>query len=126
MTTNLPDTIEAGRVGPKMRALPSDRMRAFVEYLAKTGTRNECEAARAAGYLDGPGLNVTAHRLSKDERILAALREECERRTRFTLPGAVHALERMIDDPDHRGHLEAVKLALAMGGLTVKQEVAVT
>lgn len=123
MSSQLPAPLEDPRLGPAMRALPNERWRAFVEYLLATGTSSWTEAARAAGFKDGPGLPVTAHRMVNDERVQAALAEHGQRYVGGLLPIALRALKEMIEDPDHRQRFQAVDRVMGQAGLHSKTEV---
>jgi phage terminase small subunit len=117
-----------------MRAL-TEKQRAFVDYLVSTGTDNECEAARAAGYNpDAPegssAIRVSAHRLAHDQRIIDAIGEETSRRVSFMLPMAYRAMLELVKSPNHKDHFKAVEKFWIQGGLdhkgTVKHEHAVS
>ena len=59
--------------------------RCFVVALCETGGTNETEAARIAGYGDtGASTRAAAYRLAHNPKVLAAIREECERRMKFS------------------------------------------
>lgn len=95
-TTDLTITAE-GSYGPAMRALPNDRMRAFVVACCQptaTGVTNYTAAALAAGYGNGNRDNaqVQGSRLAHDERIQAAMLEESQRRFTAALPLATAAV----------------------------------
>src|SRR5690349_3017404 len=100
--------VEKGRLGPKMKAL-NDRQQAFVVALLTQGTRNYAAAARTAGYQgeESGALRVSAHRLAHDERILAALREETERRMQASIGMAAEVLLSIAEDPTHKDRLKA-------------------
>ncbi len=90
---------DGGKLGPKMAALPTDRMRAFVLALLVQGTRDYTKAYRAAGYTGTAGaLCVGASRLAHDKRIQAALHEEGACRFTALLPMALHVVEDILED----------------------------
>jgi phage terminase small subunit len=104
--------------GPCMKALPSDRHRAFVLalYQIKPGYGSHVAAAKMAGFgtsTSSPkSWSVIAARLAHDEKILAALHEEDKKRIRASAPRAVMALGRLIEDPDSRDHCRAIGMVL--------------
>ena len=102
--------------GPHMRALPIKR-RQFVERYILQAFDNATEAARAAGFKDGPGLPVTAHRLIHDERIQRALVEECQRVNVSFAPLAMRELVWMATDRGGRNQYQAVDRLLRQSGL---------
>jgi phage terminase small subunit len=104
--------------GPCMKALPSDRHRAFVLalYQIKPGYGAQVAAAKMAGFGSSTSSpkswSVIASRLSHDERILAALHEEDQKYIRASAPRAVRALGRLIEDPEHKDHARAIGMVL--------------
>ena len=104
---------DGGKLGPKMRALPTDRMRAFVLALLAQGARDFTAAYRAAGYTGTAGaLRVGASRLAHDPRIQAALQEEAARRATGLLPLALHVAEGILEDETAKA---ADRLKVAFG-----------
>ncbi len=100
-----------GQLGPAMQAL-SERHRTFVRTLVtgKPGHGALTRAYAAAGDKSGKrtNLNKEAHRLSRDERILAAIAEESRKVIKVGYPEAVAALFALIRNPAHRDHGKAV------------------
>src|SRR5262245_53557142 len=84
--------------GPAMKALPSDRHRAFVLalYQIRPGYGAQVKAAKMAGFgtstSSAKSWSVIASQLAHDEKILEALREEDQKRIRASAPRAVRAL----------------------------------
>src|SRR5262245_16825879 len=78
--------LDGAEWGPAMRALPSDRHRAFVLalYQIRPGYGAHVKAAKMAGFGTGTSSakswSVIASRLAHDEKILEALHEEDQRR----------------------------------------------
>lgn len=74
----LPDE---GEFGPAMKALASDRQRAFVYALVKNGGKNYQRSFLEAGYTAGTNNTAAAnaHRLAHDARVQEAVREEAQR-----------------------------------------------
>ena len=111
-------------LGPAMRALPNDRWRAFVEfYLLGTFTNHrknnfgpQAQAARKAGF-GGPKttpkiMAQLGWKLMRDDRIIAAVAEESRKLLRSGAPEAVKALQNMVRDPTHPGHVRSVGMSL--------------
>ena len=101
-----------------MKALPSDRHRAFVRalYQIKPGHGANVKAAKLAGFgteTSPPGSMATiASRLAHDERVLEAIREEDEKRIRASAPRAISALSSLIENPGHRDHARGIAMVL--------------
>ncbi len=102
-----------GELGPAMRALPNDRWRDFVWHFCtgKPGHGLLTRSYRAAGM----GRNSKpataakeAHKLSHDNRIIAAITEVSRKVLRVAHPEAVKALVNMVNDPEHPGHVKSV------------------
>ena len=101
-----------------MKALPSERHRAFVRalYQVKPGHGASVKAAKLAGFgteTSSPQSMATiASRLSHDDRVLAALHEEDQKRIRASAPRAIRALESLIEDPKSRDHARGIAMVL--------------
>lgn len=108
-------------LGPAMKAL-NLRQRAFVDFVVTEGcTRGDfTKAAKAAGYgSDSYGaLRVTAYRLSHDEKIIAAIREECERRYQGELPMSLKTISQIAANPEHKDALKAAQLIASFSGVS--------
>jgi phage terminase small subunit len=105
-----------GQLGPAMRALPNDRWRDFVTNIVSDPSYGTfTRAARKAGF-GRKSRPVTlakfAYRLSHDERIVAAIREECCKTIRVAHPEAARALLNLIRDPAHKDHGRAIGMIL--------------
>jgi phage terminase small subunit len=104
--------------GPAMKALPSDRHRAFVLalYQIKPGYGAHVKAAKLAGFgsstSSAHSFSTIAARLAHDERILAALHEEDQKRIRASAPRAIRALQHLIEDPEHKDHARGIGMVL--------------
>ena len=109
----LADESAGAQWGPCMKAL-SDKQKAFVLalYQLPPGYGVNVRAAKMAGY----GTNrttwkcwsVIGSRVAHDEKVLAAIAEEDKKRIRASAPRAIRALDKMVEDPDHRDHIRAV------------------
>ncbi|MEH2570253.1 hypothetical protein [Bradyrhizobium sp. AZCC 2289] len=104
--------------GPKMKALPTDRHRAFVRalYQVKPGHGANSKAARLAGFgtpnSSNQSIATIASRLAHDERVLEAIAEEDQKRIRASAPRAISALSRLVEDPSHRDHARGIAMVL--------------
>jgi hypothetical protein len=121
--------IPEGAIGAKMRALRSDKQRAFCWIMA-TGVESAAGAARLAGYADNGSLQnnarsavrVTAHHLMQDPDILDAI-EECTRATlRGLAPVAVSRAKAILEDPKHSYHGRMIETVLDRTGFFAKSE----
>jgi hypothetical protein len=101
-----------------MAALRSDRHRAFVLalYQVPPGYGAHVKAAKLAGFgtstSSAKSWSVIATRLAHDEKILAALHEEDQKRIRASAPRAIRALQSVIENPEHRDHVRGVAMVL--------------
>jgi phage terminase small subunit len=106
------------RDGPAMKALPTDRHRAFVRalYTVKPGHGANVKAAKLAGFgcpTSTPGSMATiASRLAHDERVLEAIAEEDQKRIRASAPRAISALSRLVETPGHKDHARGIAMVL--------------
>jgi hypothetical protein len=104
--------------GPKMKALPNDRWRAFVLalYEVRAGHGARVKAAKLAGFGCETSTPQTmcniANRLMHDERILEAINEVDGKRIRGIAPRGVRALEHLIETPGHRDHARGIAMLL--------------
>jgi hypothetical protein len=104
--------------GPKMKALPSDRHRAFVRalYQVKPGHGASVKAAKLAGFgtpTSSPQSMATiGSRLAHDERVLDAILEEDEKHIRSSAPRALRALSHLIETPSHKDHARGIGMVL--------------
>jgi len=100
-------------MGPKMRALGTERQREFVRQLVGQTKRNASAAYRAAGYKPGAkAVSVDAYQLYHDERIQAALMEETRRQMHGIAPAAVMVAEAIMNNEDAK---DDVRLKAAFG-----------
>jgi phage terminase small subunit len=104
-------------MSPELAALPTAKMRAFVDCLFEQDGGGKLlkptAAARASGYAgDSHQLNSIAQRLVKDPRITAAIKAETQRRIRNLGPDALAALTHIMGDWTHKDRLKAVNVVL--------------
>lgn len=104
--------------GPAMKALPSDRHRAFVRalYQVKPGHGMYVKAAKLAGFgsptSTPQSMATIASRLKSDERVIAAISEEDQKHIRGAAPRALRALDRLIETPGHKDHARGIAMVL--------------
>jgi hypothetical protein len=112
-------TVDGTEWGPAMAALGSDRHRAFVLalYQIKPGYGAHVRAAKLAGWgtktSSAKSWSVIACRLAHDEKILAALHEEDQKRIRASAPRAIRALQNLIEDPSAKDHARGIDMILS-------------
>jgi phage terminase small subunit len=104
--------------GPAMRALATDKQRAFVSALLEAPdlTDDQAFAARCAGYgtetSSKQTISAIASRLMSDELVHAAIFEEAHRRFRSLGRLAVASIDRILRDQKHPKHAHvAMQLA---------------
>lgn len=104
--------------GPAMKALPTERHRAFVRalYTVRPGHGANVKAAKLAGFgtpQSTPQTMATiASRLAHDDRVLAAVREQDERHIRSSAPRALRALSSLIENPKAKDHARGIAMVL--------------
>jgi hypothetical protein len=104
--------------GPAMLALPTDRHRSFVRalYTVRPGHGARVKAAKLAGFgcptSSVQSMATIASRLSHDERVLAAIREQDELYIRSRAPRAIGALSRLIENPNAKDHARGIAMIL--------------
>lgn len=109
-------------LGEAMLALTPNQ-RAFVTALLIFGGVKQTEAALAAGYGGNPrSAAVVACRMMRNPRILAAMREEADRRLRSGALLASSALIEIVGDRAHRDRFKAAVELLNRGGLLVETQ----
>ena len=115
MTT--PEQENWGELGPAMRVL-NERQRLFVRALLmeKPGYGAATDAFRKAGYgktSKAATQSKEAHKMLRDDRIIAAIAEEAKKVIRgIGHAEAVSALLNMVRDPEHRDHARAVDMVM--------------
>lgn len=111
-------------LGPAMREL-TEPQRRYVIALIETGARSKIEAARLAGYGPAHGTAAAASwRLSTNPKVLAAVREEADKRIRGNALLGASILEEMASDPmlDPKVRLKVATELLNRAGLVVATE----
>src|SRR5262245_19404463 len=84
-------------LGPAIRVLPRRWQNAVLAIFATRGDRTA--ALRLAGYKDSPGLKGFAHRVFSDDRVRAALAEECRRHIDATEPEVMAIVGEIMANP---------------------------
>ena len=101
----------------ELAALPTAKMRAFVEclFVQDGGGRalSKAAAARAAGYAgDSHQVSAAAQKLLRDPRVTAAIRAELQRNIRNLAPDALATLQHIMGDINSKDRLKAVNIVL--------------
>lgn len=126
MSTGLAEKVRAWEpdFGPKMKALPNDRWRRFVQHLVISGGKSKILCARDAGFTGSDdALHNTAWRLSTDKRIQEAIIEVTRGDLNLFVPAAVRRLKQAVDDPQNTNGEKAAVEILNRTGLHATQEV---
>jgi hypothetical protein len=109
---------EYAMMGPAMRSLSNDRQRAFARayVVHPPGHGALINSYIAAGYghpdSNRQNLSKNAHALSRDERVIAAIREEATKLLRLGHPEAVNTLYEIMRDPAHKDRWKAAAAIL--------------
>jgi phage terminase small subunit len=124
LTVALPDV----EYGPAMRALQSDKHRAFVLNLYTAPS--QAEAAARAGFGTSTSSResyaVIAANPLQNEKIIAAIAEEDKRHMRLIGPRTIRALSNLLESPNHKEHARAVQMGLdRVAPLETKHEITV-
>jgi hypothetical protein len=104
--------------GPAMKALSSDRHRAFVRamYQVKPGHGAAVRAAKLAGFgtpqSSPQSMATIASRLTHDERVQAAFAEQDQLYIRASAPRAIRSLAHLIETPSHKDHARGIAMIL--------------
>jgi alpha-beta hydrolase superfamily lysophospholipase len=104
--------------GPAMKALPTDRHRAFVRamYQVKPGHGAPVRAAKLAGFgtpqSSPQSMATIASRLTHDPRVQEAFAEQDKLYIRAAAPRAIRALSNAIEDSGHKDHMRAVAVVM--------------
>jgi hypothetical protein len=104
--------------GPAMKALPTDRHRAFVRamYQVRPGHGAAVRAAKLAGFgtpdSTPQSMATIASRLTHDERVQAAFAEQDQLFIRASAPRAIRALSSLIENPKAKDHARGIAMVL--------------
>ncbi len=118
-------------LGPAMAKL-TERQRLFVIALVtgKPGQGALANAYLAAGFQPNGNRNLAskgAHRLSRNEKVIAAIAEEARKLIRVYHPEVAQALLSVIRNPDHKDHVRAIGMVLdRVDPLTTNHNMVVT
>jgi phage terminase small subunit len=106
-------------LGPAMRQL-TEKQRKFVQIYLEQPLRDGGSTAAAAGYStggkSGVGVRFEAYRLLRSEKVLAAIREELDKRFRSDAVIGRHVLMEIALDKEHPQRLKAATALLDRGG----------
>jgi hypothetical protein len=98
----------------------TDAQRAFVLAMVETGGRSQTECAMIAGIGGNrESAAVWASRAMRNERVLAALREETDKAFRGDVLIARSRLRDILEKPQHVDHFRAIKETLDRGGMAI-------
>jgi len=124
MTVNLPAiVIDPDSLGPAMLEL-TEKQQKFVVALLETGGTNEAGAAQIAGY--GTGYATRSYELARNPKVLAALREEADKRIRSGALLAASKLLVIARNDTHKDQLKAIDMLLNRAGMIVQTQHKVT
>ena len=107
--------------GKAMASLP-EQQRAFVSRLMELGPTKKA-AAKAAKDVGYSPLN--GYKLMRDERILAAIREEATKRLAGAALTGVNVLIEIAQDRHHKDQFKAAKHLAGINGFTTEQRIVV-
>ncbi len=113
-----------GRPGPALAKLRR-RQQLFVYWICELGgnVRKNTEAARRAGYTGGEDtMKATAYRLMNDTDVLAAIKEEAEKRLHSGLLLGTSVLLEIANDSFHKDRLKAALAIMDRAGMHAKSE----
>ena len=109
-------------LGPAMQAL-SINQRAFVIAMLTTGAQDGTVCAAMAGYGNTQESRwVASHRLMHNPKVLAAIKEEADRRLRSGAILAASALVEICADTRHKDRFKAAQELLNRAGLLVETQ----
>jgi hypothetical protein len=101
-----------------MKALPTDRHRAFVRamYQVKPGHGAAVRAAKLAGFgtpeSSPQSMATIASRLTHDKRVQEAFAEQDELHIRASAPRAIRALSALIENPKSKDHARGIAMII--------------
>ena len=104
--------------GPAMKALPTDRHRAFVRamYQVKPGHGAAVRAAKLAGFgtptSTPQSMATIASRLTHDQRVQEAFAEHDQLYIRASAPRAIRSLLSLIENPKAKDHARGIAMVL--------------
>ncbi len=119
--------VDTDGLGPHMLEL-TPQQRAFVLAMLDTGGQDNSKAASLAGYGgDNPGSDrVQAHRLAHSPKVLAAIKEEANKRLHSGAILGASVLIEIARDVCHKDRYKAASELLSRGGLIMATEHKIT
>lgn len=122
----IPDDWE--KFGPKLKALPTDKMRTFCWCYVHNGGQIG-RAAAQAGYGEGSDnervASASGSRLMQNQAVLDALEELTWRRLNGMAMVAVQALEPILNNPAHKSHAKAIEMVLERTGFVAERKLTI-
>jgi phage terminase small subunit len=101
----------------------TDMQRQFVIAYFDSGGRSPQLAAKIAGYQGGDAACAQrGYELTRNPKVLRAMREEAERRFGSSLVTATVALEGILLNPNHKDHYKAITRTLDQNGMIVQTQ----
>src|SRR3954447_5752449 len=97
---------EPDELGPAMLALDERRRKFVVAYIGDSRDATRCATAAGYGGTEG-SLRVQAHRLMHSSKIIAAIKEEADKRLNSAAYIAGGGLTEIATDPEHRDRQKA-------------------
>ena len=121
LTIQIPSDDE---LGPHMRRLNERQKKYVIAYLMNPSSTGHTQAAIDAGYGNGKYEHAKqqAWLLSHNPKVLAALKEEADRRMKFGIIIAASRLIEIVEDKSHKDNFKAVVETLNRGGLIVETQ----
>ena len=121
ITVPMPDDRE---LGPAMRRLNERQKKFVIAYLMDPSTHGHTKAAISAGYGNGnyESAKQQAWLLSHNAKVLAALKEEADRRVKSGIIIAASKLIEIMEDDNHKDQFKAIERVLNQGGLIVETQ----
>lgn len=124
---SIPDDWE--KFGPKLKTLPTDKMRAFVWCYVHNGGQIGLAAAQS-GYASASEnkdrvASSTGSRLIARDDVLDAVEELTWRKLHGMAVTAVSALEPILANPQHKSHAKVIEMVLERTGFVAERKITV-
>ena len=111
-------------LGSAMRRLNERQKRYVIAYLMNPSTNGHTQAAIIAGYGNGnyESAKQQAWILSHNPKVIAALKEEADRRIKSGIVIAASKLINIMENDQHKDQFKAIERVLNQGGLIVETQ----
>lgn len=109
------EDVPVENLGPAMLALNAMQRRFVVACIRGGGKVSTARAARAAGYAP-TGSRVRAFEQMHNPKVIAALKEEADRRLDWTAVKSILQLERLVEDKNPKVRMKAIDSVLDRRG----------